>query len=327
MAPQNTIFPTDEIFHQGELTLQHKIGVKDQVAKYAPRMIRPFMPDQHQDFFASLPYFFFGALDAAGLPTASVLWGDPGFVSATSATELSIKPQQGIPADMIDVLQPGHEVGLLGLQMNSRRRNRVNGRLKAVSSSGFSVGVTQSFGNCPKYIQGRGIISVAETLKQTATPMKSSALSQNDRTLITGSDTFFIATTSGDLGSSDRHGADISHRGGTPGFVKILSDDTLLFPDFSGNNFYNTLGNIHTNPVAGLLFLDFTTGDTVQLAGSAEIIWPDHAPYSYEGARRYVKITPEKITRKKSALPYRWSTPAPSPYLPKASGWTTAHKK
>jgi uncharacterized protein len=309
-------------FHTGELALQEKFGVKDQVAKYGPRMIRPSMPDQHRDFFESLPYFFIGSMDDNGLPLASVVWGEPGFISAPSAIELQIKTPSGAQTPLSETLKPGQEVGLLGLQLNSRRRNRVNGRVKAVSETGFSVSVTQSFGNCPKYIQSRGIVAVETEPTVSPTPLWRNSLNARDSDLIVQADTFFIASASGSLGSSDHHGVDISHRGGTPGFVKILEGSALLFPDFSGNNFYNTLGNIHANPLAGLLFVDFISGDLLHLAGAAEIIWPEDTPFSYEGALRYVKIIPQKISRHQAALPYRWSDPEPSPYLPKATGWT-----
>ena len=85
--------------------------------------------------------------------------------------------------------------------------------------------------------------------------------------LIRGADTFFIASGNPD-GSLDA-----SHRGGEPGFVSILEDGTLEVPDYPGNHMYNTLGNLEVNPRAGLVFLDFTSGRTLQLTGTAEVVW------------------------------------------------------
>ena len=63
------------------------------------------------------------------------------------------------------------------------------------------------------------------------------------------------------------YGADISHRGGRPGFVRV-DGDVLTIPDFRGNRYFNTLGNLIAEPRASLLFVDFETGDLLQLQGS-----------------------------------------------------------
>jgi len=318
--------PAQTPFHQGELALQEKLGVKDMVGSYAPHVIRDHMPDQHREFFSSLPYFMMGSVDQNGMPWASMLWGEPGFVASPDARSLTIStlPTEGDP--LFGNLALGAEIGMVGIELHTRRRNRVNGRVAEIMENGFSVNITQSFGNCPQYIQARKIDARvaehgnSENLSETVT--KARRLSQSDKALVNQADTFFIASASGDLGADERHGVDMSHRGGAPGFVKILENGSLLVPDFSGNNHYNTLGNITVNPVAGLLFADFETGDILQMTGEAEIIWPPESRFHYDGALRYLQITPEAVVRRAGALPYRWSAAEMSPVVP-ASEWRT----
>ena len=316
-------------FHQGELAIQERHGVKDTVGSYAPRVIRDHMPDQHRAFFGTLPYFLMGSVGADGAVWASMLWGAPGFVASPNAKTLNFSalPDAGDP--LTGNLKPGAEVGMVGIEFHTRRRNRVNGRIAEISGNGFSLEITQSFGNCPQYIQARSVtgeftkLQKQQILSQTVSNTKK--LSQQDKALIAGADTLFIASASASLGSDERHGVDMSHRGGARGFVKFLEDGSLLIPDFSGNNHFNTLGNIVQNPAAGLLFVDFESGDILQLSGAAEIIWPGESRFHYEGALRYLRIAPAQVVRRASALPYTWDAAEMSPYLLSAA-WQAAPK-
>lgn len=305
-------------FHEGELAIQERLGVRDMVGSYAPRVIREFMPDQHRAFFGSLPYFLMGSVDAGGAVWASMLWGAPGFIASTDAKTLTFDALPDSSDPLHGNLRNGAEIGMVGIEFNTRRRNRVNGRVTEIYEGGFSLEITQSFGNCPQYIQGREITELRqrEALSQKVTTAEH--LSRQDETLIARADTFFIASASASLGSDERHGVDMSHRGGTPGFVKMLDDGSLLIPDFSGNNHFNTLGNILENPVAGLLFADFTSGDILQLSGAAEIIWPGESLFHYEGALRYLRIMPNQVIRRPGALPYAWDTADMLPFLPQS---------
>ncbi|MDS1044147.1 pyridoxamine 5'-phosphate oxidase family protein, partial [Pseudomonas aeruginosa] len=138
-------------FHAGELAIQERAGVREQVAGFGSRAIRTFMPDQHREFFALLSLLLVGSLDADGYPSASVLWGPPGFARSPEPTRLRIDnlPQADDP--LAANLEAGTRLGILGLEWPTRRRNRMNGRVLARDGKGFTVGVEQSFGNCPKY--------------------------------------------------------------------------------------------------------------------------------------------------------------------------------
>ena len=310
-------------FHEGELAIQRKLGVADKVHQYASRGIRPFMPDQHREFYEALPYIFVGSLDAQGNPWASILSGEAGFMSSPTATQLDIRAGAG-PDDPLSLnIRAGAEVGLLGLQFQNRRRNRVNGRVANPHTEGFSLHVTQSFGNCPKYIQTREVATASHEHVSARAVERRTSFTEADLNLITAADTFFIASTASNVGLDRRHGVDISHRGGLPGFVKICPDGSLLVPDFSGNRHYNTLGNILQVGKAGLLFIDFDQGHLLQFSGAADILELDESPFAYQGAERFLRLRPEAIVSQAYALPFTWQFGQASPFNQRTGGWTT----
>ncbi|MFO1085700.1 MAG: pyridoxamine 5'-phosphate oxidase family protein [Reyranellaceae bacterium] len=281
-------------FHDDERAAQHLAG------QAPPRAaIRPFMPEQHRTFFAGLPYIFAAAPDERGWPTGTVLTGDVGFIRLPDPTTLRIDalPRDGDPA------QPGiaenAEIGLIGLDFTNRRRNRANGRLIAVDD-GLTVRVHQSFGNCAQYIQTREPSPRAHPSMPVEQLTRLDAAAQS---LIGASDTFFVASRSR-AGIGADGGLDMSHRGGRPGFVGV-ADDRLTIPDFRGNRFYNTLGNLLGDSRAGLLFIDFDSGDLLQLQGRVTIDWePAGAPV---GAERQWRVAVERAWRRPSAFPFRWT--------------------
>ena len=275
---------TDPAFHADEVIAQTRAGVLLQRSG-----IRDFMPEQHRSFFATLPYLLAATSDAAGWPLAALLEGDPGFVTSPEPATLRIAALPGASDPAAGMIRITGEVGLLGIDFATRRRNRANGIVSSVDASGFTVAVRQSFGNCPQYIQRRTITRA----HASASPGREFAsLGAEARSLIRRADTFFVASRSrADIGPGA--GADISHRGGQPGFVRIESD-TLLVPDFRGNRYFNTLGNLLGEPRASLLFLDFDSGDLLQLQGLAGIDWSASAAALVPGAERIWRF---RVTR------------------------------
>lgn len=303
-------------FHEGERALQARAGVAQRMAQLGPRVIRDFMPEQHREFFGQLPFVIAGTVDAQGQPWASVLVRTPGFLHSPQPQQLDVaaRPLPGDPLE--NTLTDGAAIGLLGLEPHTRRRNRVNGIIRDLNDSGFSVEVSQSFGNCPKYIQAREAVYLPSV---GATPVVHASLQLDDaaRRIITGADTFFIATAyAGDSAQAgNAGGVDVSHRGGKPGFVRVAADGTLTVPDYVGNYFFNTLGNIAVNPQAGLLFIDFDTGDLLYLAVTASIIWDGRELEEFDGAQRLLRMQMLSMRRVEGALPLRWGSSALSPYL------------
>ncbi|HEY1891463.1 MAG TPA: pyridoxamine 5'-phosphate oxidase family protein [Steroidobacteraceae bacterium] len=263
-------------FHSDELNVQARAGVVTRGGG-----IRDFMPEQHRAFFGALPHLFVATLDAAGWPLATLLEGEPGFVSSPDPKTLRIQSLPGADDPAHGTIRKGQEVGLLGIDLTTRRRNRANGVVSDVAIEFFTVAVQQSFGNCPQYIQRRAL-SRAGATKRPVRALES--LDDDARKLISHADTFFVASRSrSDVGSGG--GADISHRGGRPGFVHV-DGNVLSIPDFRGNHYFNTLGNLLGEPRSSLLFLDFETGDLLQLQGLASIDWSPSAKEQFEGAER-----------------------------------------
>jgi predicted pyridoxine 5'-phosphate oxidase superfamily flavin-nucleotide-binding protein len=262
--------------------------------------IRPFMPDQHREFFVHLSYLFVAAADAEDWPLASVLTGAPGFVTSPDATTLRIGSLPATDDPMAASFRPGAEIGILGLDLSNRRRNRANGHVTSVHSQGFTVAVNQSFGNCAQYIQTR----TATPLPREPRPAQIlGRLDDDARRLIGQSDTFFVASRSRrDL---QEGGLDVSHRGGQPGFVDVRGD-TLAVPDFRGNRFFNTLGNLLGEPRAGLLFIDFATGDALQLQGRVTIDWQVKNRDVPQGTQRVWRCMIERAWRQPQRLPFSW---------------------
>ena len=134
-------------------------------------------------------------------------------------------------------------------------------------------------------------------------------LTPSQRAWIASADTFFIASGHRGEGESPTFGMDASHRGGDPGFVQV-DGDTLVFPDYAGNNHFNTIGNLVADPRAGLLFVDFERGSLLQLTGRATIDWDSDAVARIPGARRLVTFAIEEIVELPAALPLRWDAGA-----------------
>lgn len=311
-------------FHAGEIAVQTRMGVAQRAAVMGGRLIRPNMIDQHREFFAELPFIVLGTLDTDGNPWASILTGQPGFLSTPDDTTLMINALPNDADPFARNLKAGADIGVLGVQLETRRRNRMNGRIGDVTEDGFSISVLQSFGNCPKFIQTRDV-----TLLPTATPVVHSTdhIDAQTAQMLATADTLFIATAWRDAGDptnqgTPNQGADVSHRGGKPGFVKVVDDHSFTFPDFSGNNIFNTLGNLELNPRAGILFPDFTTGDLVTLTGTTQITWDGPEVQAFEGAQRLITFHADQVHRIEGGLGLRAPLNAYSPFLQKTGAWS-----
>jgi hypothetical protein len=306
--------PDGSPFHPGERALQQRVGVRDKMEAVGRRVLRNFMPDQHREFFALLPFLVLGTVDDSGWPAASIIVGAPGFVSTPYATMLRIRalPPPGDAA--CANLGLGGDVGIVGIDFATRRRNRANGTITAIDHGGFDVRVMQSFGNCPKYIQAREWRAATADEQGPLQVEEGGALGAAERGMIAAADTFFIASALGH-GDEPGYGVDASHRGGLPGFVRSQNERTLTVPDFSGNLYFNTLGNLLLNPRCGLLFIEFTTGATLQVAAEAEIVWDGPEVAAVAGAQRLLRFHVARWRHVENALPLRWGFRGYSPFL------------
>ncbi|MFS2177885.1 pyridoxamine 5'-phosphate oxidase family protein [Rhizobium pisi] len=292
-------------WHEGELAMQRSVGVVERMDGPGRNFVRRAMPEQHRVFFPMLPFVVLGTVDARGDAWATVRAGRPGFMSSPEPEILDVS----LPRDAADPADAGMEEGdaiaMLGIQLETRRRNRLNGVIHRTGVENFSVRVGQSFGNCPQYIQLRSSAFVRDPDLPTAMqPLHSTQLDDRARRMVEGADTFFVASYV-DRDNGERQ-VDVSHRGGNAGFVRVDADGVLTVPDFPGNRFFNTLGNFLVNPRAGLVFVDFETGDLLQMTGRVEVLLDSPEIATIQRAERLWRFTPEHIVFRPDALPLRW---------------------
>ena len=254
-----------------------------------------------------------GALDPVGHPWATILIGEPGFLSSPDPRTLHIDayPQDGDPA--ASGILPGARIGLLGIELSTRRRNRMNGRVIDTDVSGFTVMVEQSFGNCPQYIQRRDY-----GRRRTPSFPEAEPLAFGDAwamRLIAAADTAFVASSTPPGTAQSGGGVDVSHRGGRPGFIRAAEDGAFEIPDYRGNRYFNTLGNLLAYPRAGLLIVDFASGDVLQMTGAAEIVWDGPGLGAAPAAERLWRLKPVRMLRLRGAFPFEFGSPEFSPLL------------
>lgn len=309
-------------FHEGELAIQERVGVREKIDAMGRKAARRYLTEQHKAFFPMLPYIFVGSVDQAGQPWASMLFGQPGFVTPTSDTSVVVKarPLDGDPLN--HTLRQGAEIALLGAQLHTRRRNRMFGSIAEVSEDGFTIAVRQTLGICPQYIQGREPEFTRNPLVASPRPVHpTTRLDARAMAIIRRADTYFVASVDPREADGVNRGADVSHRGGRAGFVRVDDDSTLTAPDFVGNFIFNTLGNWKFDNRAGLLFPDFATGDVLYIAARAEVIWEGAELRAFTGAQRLVRYHIEQVIRVTDSLPAHFTAPDNSPLLERTGSW------
>lgn len=303
-------------WHSGEVALQQSVGVAERLAQIGPKTIRDHLIEQHREFYPLLPMAVLGSVDDRGDAWATVRTGYPGFLHARDEhhLHLDLLRDENDPAET--GLGEGAAAALLGIDLATRRRNRLNGTVIR-ERRGFSLRVIQSFGNCPKYIQRREPIFVGDpTAVSEASPTELSALDGAALNLVRRADTLFVASYV-EFGAN-RRGVDVSHRGGRAGFVRV-EGNALVIPDYAGNMYFNTLGNLLSNPRAGLTFVDFETGDLLQMTGRAELLPTVPDIDSHPGAERLWRFAPQRILWRSATLAVRWRFAEWSPFLPKVA--------
>jgi predicted pyridoxine 5'-phosphate oxidase superfamily flavin-nucleotide-binding protein len=260
--------------------------------------------------------------DENGWPVASIVTGPAGFVSSPEIDALMIDNDAHWLNGVQSLLGPGKPVGMLGIDLSTRRRNRVNGIVSHIDEAGMHLDVAQSFGNCPKYIQVRDIDGDA-----TATPPSLPApifteLDDKARAMIAAADTFFVATSSGPNAVTEG-GLDISHKGGRPGFIRI-DGNMLTIPDFVGNRYFNTFGNMLVDPRAAILLVDFASGDVLHLQGTSEVLWNSDEAQQLTGAQRLWRFHVQRGVRMERAVGLRWSLKEFAPTTEATGVWQDA---
>ncbi|GJJ77636.1 uncharacterized protein EMPS_09995 [Entomortierella parvispora] len=334
-------------WHSGERWVQDQIHVREEV-EGASAIFRPYLTTQMQEFVPSLEYMFLGTLDSRGRPWVSILTGPKGFMKSTHGKILEVVVKGNKDEEPEEVSDPLYSNLLNGesfghgektmwsgvaLDFSNRRRNKMNGVLykddllvndEKTGELHVMLTVEQTIGNCPKYV------TIRELSYQTQESSRSGSarfdldddhgLTELHQTIIRQADCVFISSRHIDESLPDlTSGMDCNHRGGNPGFIH-LDGRTILFPDYSGNRFFNTLGNIAEDERVGLLFLSFETGDTLQFTGRAKIIFGQESQTLYPHAQRLVQVELDSVVFRKAAVPFRMHTKELSPYNPRVPG-------
>ncbi len=288
--------------------MQVHVGRSERLEIYARKAILPYMTEQLQAFFSLLPFLVVGSIDAQGKPWATLLSGEVGFAHAPEPATLRVDAKPNLSDPLHSAITQGAPLGLLGIELNTRRRNRMSATVSASDETGFSLAVTHAYGNCPKYIQVRAPEFIREPNAQAEpiVPQAFTDLNDSRTAFIRQADTFFVSSYHLDeVDNPDANGVDVSHRGGEKGFVKV-DGNTLTIPDYVGNNIFNTIGNFLLNPKAGLVFPDFTNGNLLMMTGTVEILWDDDPEIvTMEGAKRAWRFTLDHGMLLEDALPFR----------------------
>jgi hypothetical protein len=296
-------------FHEGELLVQDRAGVRGE-ARRVGQMLRVVIRPDARPWLAERPFIVVAAEAASGAVWVSILAGPPGFAhSSEDGTQLdvSIRPAPGDP--IAGLISTGTSVGVLAIDFAARRRYRVNGTVRP-DRTGISLDVREAFGNCPKYIHA--YTPLPDGPLSPEAPRTSDRLDDHQRRWIEQAETLFLGTSHPDAG------ADASHRGGAPGFVRVTGPRQLVWGDYSGNRLFQSLGNTAVHPPAGLLFLEPETGSTLQLTGTLEIDWSPEAAASIPGAERILRFSIEQLVERTGAIPLRWARGQASPFNPPA---------
>lgn len=304
-----------EPFHHGEITVQERAGERD-LARRRGAGIASRIPPGGLSFLAGQRLLALSAVGDEGRLWTSTWWGEPGFAQSTDGHRVDIAPSfsTASPEDpVLRCLSVGGDVGMLAIELESRRRLRINGTVESVSPGGIGVLVRESVGNCPKYIQRRHLHEVPTTPSRPEPVDAGRALDDERRALLERADTAFVGSL------HPASGVDTSHRGGAPGFLRVLDATTLRVPDYPGNSMFMTLGNFVADPRASLAVLDFERGRVLSLSGSARVHFDGDDPVLPTGGTgRFWDFSVREWVEHSLPSTLRWELLEASPFNPQA---------
>ncbi|BFT75005.1 pyridoxamine 5'-phosphate oxidase family protein [Paenibacillus sp. P36] len=297
----------NDVFHQGELSVQNLAG-EGAVAAQNSKMISSHFSNGIVKFLRTQQFAVLSSTDRKGKVWVTFLTGQPGFAEVQDEQRLAIRAELLEADPLAEEPDKEKQIGLLIIDTNRRIRLRINGTAKMDKE--FMVTAQQMYGNCPKYIQKRSFRPEKDPSRLLKSSQRNKELSQQQQDWIAHADTFYIGSM------NDKGEMDASHRGGNPGFIHVQDAKTILFPDYFGNSMFNTLGNIYSNPLSGLLFINYEYGHSLHLTGSAEIIWDEEESSVFPGAERLVRFEISEVVQLENANDLRWEDTELSPYNP-----------
>jgi predicted pyridoxine 5'-phosphate oxidase superfamily flavin-nucleotide-binding protein len=257
----------NEPFHDGEITVQRRTGEREAARRHGAAIADRIVPGALPFLEAQRLVAVSGAAEDGRL-WASVWCGTPGFIRSTEGRHLNIRPQaMSVASDdpVWRIMGVGSDIGILAIELASRRRLRINGTVERLSSAAIDVRVRESVANCPKYIQRRRQDDVPKATMNRKSGQSGRTIDSERRASIEGADTSFVGSI------HPVRGMDVSHRGGEPGFIRVIDSATLRIPDYPGNSMFMTLGNFEVDPRTSMAILDFERRRVVSFSGSARL--------------------------------------------------------
>ncbi|EED23081.1 oxidoreductase, FAD-binding, putative [Talaromyces stipitatus ATCC 10500] len=326
-------------WNQGEIALQRILHVPP-----TENPTSTFLSQYGQSMVSRAPLIGLGALDANSRPWSTVWGGETGFSSVIDSDIVGMRALVDRVHDPVVQSLFGHseETGSIRvdgqgkmisgvtIDLENRKRVKLYGKVimgtledpegedeggrGLVGKRGHAqlvVKIEESLGNCPKYLHKKHIIPALPQPKLISTSPK---LPPQAIELINKADCFFISTY------HQNTDMDTNYRGGPSGFVRIISNQpegaVLVYPEYSGNRLYQSLGNLMMNHQAGLVIPDFETGDAVYMTVTTEILIDDEADEVLERSSLAVKMTVVEARYVENALGFRGIPVDKSPYTP-----------
>ncbi|RYP06759.1 hypothetical protein DL764_002956 [Monosporascus ibericus] len=330
-------------WHEGELAIHSLL-------KVSPRYQNPTsagLPPQLGYRVAISSLVAFGALDEHGRPWTALWGGERGFARPVAQGILGIQSIVNTRHDPIvraligNIASDGELVrpedaengvklmSALSIDLESRDRVKLAGRMvvgtvaarpdgkgkdgedSGVGEAQLAMLVEESLGNCPKYLNKKDIRPHVPSPELVSDALP---LSAEVTTLLEKADMFFLSSTNGQT-------MDTNHRGGPPGFMRVMAnsvgaDVVLVYPEYSGNRLYQTLGNLHVNPKVGIVVPDYETSNVLYLTGETQLLVGQAAAKLMPHTKLAVKIVVQEARLVKDGLSFRGEVGKRSPYNP-----------
>ncbi|RDH86071.1 MAG: hypothetical protein DIZ80_00965 [endosymbiont of Galathealinum brachiosum] len=312
-------------FHEGELAVQTKLGVSD-IARSNGTVITNRIPGAALNFISQQSMVILGSTDINSRIWTSAIFGSSGFIEALDAETVRINFSDtsiSITDPFWSNIQSNAQLGMIVIELGSRRRLRINGQIEKISEQIYHINIDQAYPNCPQYIQRRHIMHARKNNDlNKVSDLNGCSLNLNQINIIENADTFFVSSAHPD------HGNDVSHRGGKPGFIQIINNSQLRIPDYPGNSMFNTLGNFDVNPNAGLVFIDFINKKILQLTGQAKVLWHiEDTDIETAGTLRYWQFDIESWRESTIDFDIEWEYLDASPHNPEITSNQTIENK
>ncbi|RMZ87827.1 hypothetical protein DV736_g4947, partial [Chaetothyriales sp. CBS 134916] len=315
-------------WHEGENRIHELTGIRRDGNPNAP-----FLTPRAANMVQRYSLLALGTLDEDDNIWCTVWGGQPPFMKPLAQSILAISTRVDASHDpvvqalfkgkdegeVIKTSDPGPMIGGLSIHLEVRGRVKLYGRMIAGALSASDgqgeapnhgksgevqlvVRIDQSLGNCPKYLNKKFISShePSSKLSSTATHLTAEAIG-----VIRQADLFFVAS------AHAHEDMDCNHRGGPPGFIRVyqpqdsLAPTQIVWPEYSGNNLYQTLGNLIVTPKAGIVVPNFDTGDVLYLTGEAQVLVGADAARVIAKSKLAVSFTVTAARLVENGLPFR----------------------